>query len=50
MTDITTYPMIDDFDTTLAQAWDGAVGTVYLNDAVGITLPASTTTYIVVNP
>lgn len=50
MTDITTYPMIDDFDTTLAQAWDGAVGTVYLNDAVGITLPSSTTTYIVVNP
>ena len=50
MTDITTYPMIDDFDTTLAQSWDGAVGTVYLNEAVGITLPASTTTYIVVNP
>lgn len=50
MTDITTYPMIDDFDTTLAQAWDWATGTVYLNEAVGITLPASTTTYIVVNP
>lgn len=50
MTDITTYPMIDDFDTTLAQAWDWDTGTVYLNEAVGITLPANTTTYIVVNP
>lgn len=50
MTDITTYPMIDDFDTTLAQARDWAVGTVYLNDAVGITIPAGTTTYIIANP
>lgn len=50
MTDVTTYPMIDDFDTTLAQARDGGTWTVYLNEATGITLPASTTTYIVVNP
>lgn len=50
MTQITTYPMIDDFDTTLAQARDWSVWTVYLNDAVGITIPASTTTYLVVNP
>lgn len=50
MTDITTYPMIDDFDTTLSQAWDWATWTVYLSEAVGITIPAGTTTYIVVNP
>lgn len=50
MTDVTTYPLIDDFDTTLAQAWDGATGTIYLNEAIGVTIPSGVTTLVVVSP
>lgn len=50
MTNISTYPLIDDFETTLAQERDWATGTVYVNSVPAITFPASTTTHITVNP
>ena len=50
MNNITTYPLEDSFETTLAQAWDGAVGTINVNTTPDFTFPSSTTTYVVVNP
>lgn len=50
MADLTTYPLIDWFETTLAQAWNWAVGTIYLNSVPDITFPSGVTTYLVVNP
>lgn len=50
MTNLTSYPLQDWFETTLAQSWNGAVGTVYLNTAPSFTFPSGVTTYIVVNP
>lgn len=50
MTNITTYPLIDDFETTLAQERDGATGTVYLDSVPSFTFPASVQTYMVSNP
>ena len=50
MSNLTTYPLQDWFETTLAQAWNWAVGTVYLNTAPTFTFPSGVTTYIVVNP
>lgn len=50
MTDVSTYPLEDWFETTLAQEWDGATGTVYVNSTPDFTFPSGVTTYIVVNP
>lgn len=50
MSNITAYPLQDWFETTLAQSWNGAVGTVYLNTAPSFTFPSGVKTYIVVNP
>lgn len=50
MADITKYPLIDKFETTLAQSWDGSTGDVYLNTLPTFTFPSGVTTYIVVNP
>lgn len=50
MTNLTSYPAEDDFNTTLAQSRDGAVGTVYVNSTPGFTLPVGETTGITVNP
>ena len=50
MVDITKYPLIDDYETTLSQAWDGATWTVNLNSVPTFTFPSGVTTYIVVNP
>ena len=50
MTDITTYPLEDWFETTLSQVWDWAVWTIYVNDTPSFTFPAGVTTYIVVDP
>lgn len=50
MSNIKTYPLEDDFETTLARSRDGATGTVYLNTAPSFTFPSGVTTYIVVNP
>lgn len=50
MTNITTYPLIDVFETTLAQERDGATGDVYLDAVPAFTFPSWVTTYIVCNP
>lgn len=50
MTNITKYPLIDWFETTLAQERDGATWLVYLNTVPEFTFPAWVTTYIVVDP
>jgi len=50
MTDITTYPLEDWFETTLSQDWDGEVGTIYVNTTPSFTFPAGVTTYIIVDP
>ena len=50
MSNITAYPLQDWFETTLAQSWNGATGTVYLNTAPSFTFPVGVKTYIVVNP
>lgn len=50
MSDLTIYPMQDNFETTLSQSWNGAVGTIYVNDIPDATLPADTYTYVVINP
>lgn len=50
MTNLTTYPLQDWFETTLAQSWNGATGTVFLNTAPSFTFPSGVKTYIVVNP
>lgn len=50
MTNLTTYPLIDAFETTLSQSWNGATGTVYVQDTPAFTFPSGVTTYIVVNP
>ena len=50
MTNLTTYPLQDGFETSLAQSWNGATGTVFLNTAPSFTFPSGVKTYIVVNP
>jgi len=50
MTNLLSYPLQDNFETTLAQEWNGTVGTVYLNSTPDFTFPSWVTTYIVANP
>lgn len=50
MTNITTYPLEDGFETTLAQERDGATGTIYVNSVPNFTFPSGITTYVIVNP
>jgi len=50
MADLTKYPLQDNFETTLAQVWDGSASTVYVNGTPTFTFPSGITTYIVVNP
>lgn len=50
MTDITTYPLEDWFETELSQARDWAVWTIYVNATPSFTFPAGVTTYIIVDP
>lgn len=50
MTNISNYPLQDNFKTTLSQQWDGATGTVYVASTPSFTFPAGITTYIVASP
>ncbi len=50
MSNLENIPLIDWFETTLAQAWDWLVGTMYVNDIPSFTFPSGVTTYVVVNP
>lgn len=46
MSNLTAYPLVDAFETLLAQSWDWNVGWVYLNAVPAITFPSGVTTYI----
>ncbi len=50
MSNLTSYPLQDGFETTLAQSWNGSTGTVYLTTSPSFTFPSGVTTYIVVDP
>ena len=50
MAQFTTPPVIDGFETTLAQAWNWLVGTIYVNAIPDATLSGWDKTYVVVNP
>jgi len=47
---LTYYPMQDNYKTKLARAWDWATWTVYVNAAPEFTMPASSYTFITVDP
>ncbi len=49
MTNISIMPADDAYETTLAQAWNGAIGTIYVQ-SVPVYTPTNTPTYIIVNP
>ena len=50
MAQFTTPPVIDWFETTLAQAWNWLTGTIYVDDIPDATLSGWDKTYVVVNP
>ena len=50
MTDVTTYPLQDHYETTLSEAYAGGTGTLYVNALPWFTFPSGVTTYLVVNP
>lgn len=50
MANLTTIPAIDWFETTLSASWNGAVGSVSVNDVPSGTIESWETSYIVVNP
>lgn len=50
MSDLTKYPMVDDYETTLAQERTGGTWTVYVNAVPSFTFPSGVSTYLVVNP
>lgn len=50
MADLTTFPLQDNYQSTLAQKWNGAIGTVYVNAVPSFTFPSWKKCYIVVNP
>lgn len=50
MTNVTSYPLEDAFETFLTQELDSSSLLMYVNDVGDFTFPASTTTYVVVNP
>lgn len=50
MTNLTSIPLVDAFETTLSQERDGGTGAVYLNTVPGFTFPSGYTTAITVNP
>jgi hypothetical protein len=50
MSDLNKIPLIDFFETTLAQQYTGGLGTVYLNEVPTFTFPSGVTCYMVVNP
>lgn len=50
MSDLITIPAEDNFETTLSQAWNGAIGDVLVNDVPVSTIASGEKSYIVVNP
>jgi len=50
MANLDKIPLIDGFETTLAQAYTGGLGTMYVNDTPAFTFPSGVKTYAVINP
>lgn len=50
MSNLEKIPLEDWFETSLAQEWDGQIGSVFVNNTPNFTFPSGVTTYIVVNP
>jgi len=50
MANLNKYPLQDGFETSLAQSWNWAVGTIFVNSTPSFTFPSGVTTYVVVNP
>lgn len=50
MSDINKIPLIDSFETTLAQQYTWWLGTVHLNEVPTFTFPSWVTCYMVINP
>lgn len=50
MSDLNKIPLIDFFETTLAQQYTGWLGAVYLNEVPNFTFPSGVTCYMVINP
>lgn len=50
MAELTRIPLIDGFETELAQQYTGGLGTVYLNDTPAFTFPSGVRTYMTINP
>lgn len=50
MSQLTNIPLQDNYKSTLSQAWDGNVWTIYVNTAPSFTFPSWVKTYICVDP
>lgn len=50
MSNLTRYPLQDNFETSLSQSWDGNVGSMHVNSVPDFTFPDGVLTYVVVNP
>lgn len=50
MADLTNLPLQDNYQSTLSQVWNWAVGTIYVNSTPSFTFPSGKKCYIVVNP
>lgn len=50
MSQLTNIPLQDNYKSTLSQAWDGNVWTIYVNTTPSFTFPSWVKTYICVDP
>ncbi|HNG97344.1 MAG TPA: hypothetical protein PLW93_03670, partial [Candidatus Absconditabacterales bacterium] len=50
MSQLTNIPLQDNYKSTLSQAWDGNIGTIYVNTVPSFTFPSGVKTYICVDP
>lgn len=50
MSQLTNIPLQDNYKSTLSQAWDGNVWTIYVNTVPSFTFPSWVKTYICVDP
>lgn len=50
MSQLTNIPLQDNYKSTLSQAWDGNVWTIYVNTVPSFTFPSGIKTYICVDP
>jgi len=50
MSNLTQYPLEDAYESTLAQEYNWAIGTVYVNTSPTFTFPSWVTCFLVINP